>query len=69
MNDRAVTPLGGRGTASPGVDALQSALADVGVSEALARRLLDRSVDDDAARTGDAGDAAGEVDRAAVVVA
>ena len=53
----------------PGVDALEAALAGGGVGEVLAGRLPDRGVDEDAARPGDAGDPARQVDRTAVVVA
>src|SRR6185312_16612029 len=53
-----------------GVDALQFPLARERVGEALlADHLAGRGVDEDAAGTGDAGDPAGEVDRATVVVA
>src|SRR5215218_7256070 len=53
----------------PVVEALQPAFADIGVVEPFAGGVLGRSVEDDAAGTGDAGEAAGEVDGAAVVVA
>ena len=52
-----------------GVDPLEPALAGEGVGEGVAGGLLRRRVDQDAAGPGDAGDAARQVDRAAVVVA
>src|SRR3954447_18606392 len=53
----------------PVVEALETALADVGVVEAVAGGVFRGLVEDDAAGAGDVGEAAGEVDGAAVIVA